>query len=117
MGQETTYSDFVTLHVSCPRARFAGYSYQIRIRFTGFTVHSLIFTDYSPILAGFALNDIRWLVVQLFQPLDPGGFLLLPLESIGDCDTSRTPQTPPASLAIIGNWQSKYIHYSDWSQV
>ncbi len=36
----TTHTDFRTTHVRCPRARFAGCSFQTHIRLAGFTVYS-----------------------------------------------------------------------------
>jgi hypothetical protein len=41
----TPHTDLQYSHVRCPRARFAGCSYQTRIRFAGFTVHSQ--SDYT----------------------------------------------------------------------
>ncbi len=74
------------------------------------TVTSNFPTDTSlfPIGAEVAQDRTRWWVVQLFQYINIGGFLHLPLES-GECNTSRTEIIPGATHKATGDWTDHHI--------
>jgi hypothetical protein len=53
-NKETPYIDFINVCERCPRARFAGCSFQTRICFTGFTVCRRSMTGPWSILSWYA---------------------------------------------------------------
>jgi hypothetical protein len=59
-------TDFWYTHVRCPWARFAGWSYQMRICFAGFTVYP----SNSVYWSAFCINRIKVLIInkELVEP-------------------------------------------------
>ncbi len=70
--------------------------------------YSPIYTSCSPIVAGVALDDKWWGVVQEFHHSITGGFFLLLLER-GKCNTSSTPITPRATPTTAGDRTEQHI--------